>query len=97
VEGTFRLGAEATLAALRGSEGTLSTVLLSIIDDPFIDLSSGHMSAMHKASFQHRIVNVLRDKLFLSKKVDSLHTVSFASVRYCAPSGWRPAAIQGAR
>lgn len=69
MEGTFRLGAEATLAALRGSEGALSTVLLSIVDDPSIDLSSGHMSAMHKASFRHQTVNVLRDQLFLPKRI----------------------------
>lgn len=51
VEGTFRLGAESALAALRASEGSLSTVLLSTLNTPSVELSSGHhMSAMHKAS-----------------------------------------------
>ncbi|CAL8462813.1 g2346 [Coccomyxa elongata] len=49
VEGAFRLGAESALAALRASEGSLSTVLLSTLNAPSLELSSGHhMSAMHK-------------------------------------------------
>ncbi|BDA50909.1 probable serine/threonine-protein kinase SMG1 at C-terminar half [Coccomyxa sp. Obi] len=49
VEGAFRLGAESALAALRASEGALSTVLLSTLNAPSVELSSGHhMSAMHK-------------------------------------------------
>ncbi len=51
VEGAFRLGAEAALAALRASEAPLSTVLLSTLNAPSVELSSGHhMSAMHKVN-----------------------------------------------
>ena len=40
VEGAFRLGAESALAALRASESSLSTVLLSTLNAPSVELSS---------------------------------------------------------